>query len=246
MTTWSIPPNCCIPLLPCSSMTRLISWLLGLLRKLSCSAFVQGSIKRLMLLLGFIQRLLSTKRASNHQKSPNVPQSQFNASDLPISICPSLEPPPRAVVQNRLHVPNKSDEYYMTSIHTLTPTQDFFAYPVPQCSHSSQEIRNLGLKDQNDTTSIASHRRGGLLSSSLISLPLSKSFPPRPPSRNSHNSQPIKVSRPPSATQSSDNVALPAGAIALPDRSRLSPQALKRPIPISANDIQRWDRQITV
>jgi hypothetical protein len=225
-------------------MTRLISWLLDLLRKLSCRAFVQGSIKRLLLLIAFISRLLSMKRASDNEISSSTPQLQLNhAIDLPISICPSLQHPPRAAIQNRLPILNKSDEYYTSSIHTPSSTQDFFAYPVPECSRSSQEIRNLPAKDQNDTTSISSHRPSKLWSASLISRPRSRPISPCPASRNS---QPIKVSRPPSATQSFDNVALPAGETALPGCSRLSPQELIRPVPISAKDIRRWDRHIIV
>jgi hypothetical protein len=201
------------------------------------------------------------KRASNDKDSSGAPHSQPNHAIDSNVICPSSQPPLRAAVRNTLHVPNEFDEPYTTSIHSPTPTQGYFAYPVPHCSQSSQDI-NLPAKAQNDATSISGRRSGKLPSSSLISLPLShhghalnmtpQPVPSRPISRNSQrpnsrNSQPIKVSRTPSAAPSFDNIAPPAGAIAPPGGSRLtSPQELRSLIPISAADIQRWDRQVVV
>lgn len=243
-------------------MICLSSQLLAFLRKL-CSAVVQGSIKRLLLLFGFVQRRFSMKRPSSDKDSSGVPHSQPNhAIDFPISnvICPSTQPPLRAAVRDTLHVPNEFDEPYTTSIHSPIPTQGYFAYPVPHCSQSSQDMNNLPVNAQNDATSI-SRRFGRRPSSSLISLPLShhghtlnvtsQSVPPRPTSRNSQrpnsrNSQPIKVSRTPSAAPSFDNIAPPAGEIAPPGSRLTSPQELRNLIPISAADIQRWDRKVVM
>jgi hypothetical protein len=252
-------------------MARLPSWLLGLLRRLLSSPFVTGSIKRLLFLIQAIQRLFSKRipprrRDTPHTLTPTHSHSRTSHIDgFPVGdiICPSLQPPPRAIDSNYLHPSYDHDDQHMTQpIHSPIPLKGYILPYAngPHGSRSSQDIGTLSPMERNPETFSISSRRSAR-SSSALSLPISQhglmrissrpdshnSSRPnllRPNSRNSQASQPIKVSRPP--TPALVNMAQPAGAVPSGCSRPCSPLPLRTVLPMSTATVQRWSRNITV
>ena len=212
-------------------MTRLTTWLLGLLRRLLSSPFVSGSIKRLLLWVHIIQRRFSrTRPPVYHKDSPNVfipsPSQTSRVAGFPVVdiICPSLQPPSREADSKSLHVSHP--------VHSPEPRRGYILPYVhePQGSQSSQDITTL---TQREHISISSHPDS--LSSLHLSLPRPSSRISRRP--NSRASQPIKVSRAPTPESP------PARGVP-PQRS--SPPPLRTVAPMSTASVRRWDRNIIV
>jgi hypothetical protein len=255
-------------------MTRLTTFLLGLLRQFLSNTFITRSIKRLLLLINAIQRLFSRERPRRRKDTPQawVPPSSHSShvNGFPTGefICPSLQPPSRAADSNSSHAPYDHYEQHISHpIHSPIPQKGYplpYAYGSPQGSQSSQDI--VEERRNPDLIRISSHHSAKLPSSSAISLTLSRhglvvnSARPnsrdsqrpsilRPGSRisyrsNSRVSQPIKVSRTP--TPVPINIAPPAGAIP-PDLScQSSPLQLRTILPMSTGSVNRWSRNIIV
>ena len=251
-----------------SSMARLSSWLLDLLRRLLSSPFVTGSIQRLLFLIQAIQRLFSRRTPPRMKDSLNTltpthsRTSQKDSFPIGDTICPSLQPPPRVTDSNYLHASNDHDAQYTTQpIHSPTPLKGYVLPYAnePHGSRLSQDICTLSPMERNPETFSISSRRSAR--SSVLSLPIShhglmriSSRPDsrnssRPNSRNSHRpnsqaSRPIKVSRTP--TPALVNMAQPAGAVPLGCSRPCSPLPLRTLLPMSTASVQRWDRNITV
>jgi hypothetical protein len=249
-------------------MTRLTSLLLDLLRRALSRPFVTGSIERLLHLINAIRHLFSKRIPPRRKDIPHTltpARTQTNGFPVGDIICPSLQPPPGPIDSNLLHASYEHDEHYMTqSIHSPTSMSGYLPYAnSPQGSRSSQDIGTLTPNERNpDAFSISSQRSGK--SSSVNSLSLSQngqsqhglvriSSRPgshrssrsnllRPSSRNSQrpNSQPMKVSRPPSPALI--NMAHPAGAVPLGCSRPSSPTSLRIVSPMSTATVQRWSR----
>jgi hypothetical protein len=241
-------------------MTRLTTFLVGLLRRLLSSTFVAGSIRRLLHLIDIFRRRFSKDRTPHpkdsrytfiHSSSQTSPATSFAVTDV---ICPSLQPP-READSNSLHVPYAHDEQYVPRpVHSPTPQR---GYLLPYAYE--QDIGTSTQKERNPDTISVSSQRSAKTSSAISLLPVSqhgltrRSYVPdsrnssclsllRPGSRNSQRpnsraSQPIKVSRAPTPESiNSANMAQPAGA------RPSSPPPLRIVAPMSTASIQRYDR----
>jgi hypothetical protein len=236
-------------------MTRLTTFLVGLLRRLLSSTLVAGSIRRLLHLIHIFRRRFSKDRTPHPKDSRHTfilpssqtsPATSFAVTDV---ICPSLQPP-READNNSLHA--HDEQYVPRPVHSPTPQR---GYLLPYAYE--QDIGTSTQKERNPDTISVSSQRSAKASSAISLLPVSRhgltrrSYVPdsrnssclsllRPGSRNSQRpnsraSQPIKVSRAP--TPESANMAQPVGA------RPSSPPPLRAVAPMSTASIQRYDRK---